>query len=436
MVNAAPGPRLYRPRRPGRTVLYRALADQFERFLGVYEERFEPTHGYLRRSVAPAVYRYLDCGIVAHGAARAHCAECGHDALIAFSCKLRCLCPSCHQKRELLWVEWASELLAEVPHRQVVFTVPKRLRIFFRFDRKLLGELPGCAWRALRLYFAVWFEGARVEPGAVGFVQTAGELLGWHPHLHVLLTDGGWLPDGTFRHLLAFDSVQVEKLFRAEVLRLLVARGKIPEEVVENLLTWRHPQYDWGHSSGFSVHAGVRVAVSPVVLGKERSEAVRLGRYGIRCPLVLERLTWDETSGEVVYRARPGRHDAGGESVARWDVLEFLARVLDHPQYDWGHSLPEPGQQLLRYWGWYSNAARGRRQRQQGESSAKPRASMDPSDGEGRQRRLTWLWPQSYWGSQLIRKVYEIDPLLCPYCGATPNTTGGTAMRIAVPPAE
>jgi len=84
-------------------------------------------------------------------------------------------------------------------------------------------------------------------------------------------------------------------------------------------------------------------------------------------------------------------------------VLEFLARVLDH--------LPDPSQQLLRYWGWYSNAARGRRQRQQGESSAKPRAVTDPHDAEARQLRLTW--------SQLIRKVYEIDPLLCPYWGAT-----------------
>ena len=76
--------------------------------------------------------------------------------------------------------------------------------------------------------------------------------------------------------------------------------------------------------------------------------------------------------------------------------------MLDH--------LPKPGQQLLRYWGWYSNAARGRRQRQQGEASAAPRAVADPDHAEGRQRRLTW--------SQLIRKVDEIDPLLCPYCGA------------------
>ncbi|HNU83997.1 MAG TPA: transposase [Thermoanaerobaculia bacterium] len=388
MAAAAAGPRLYRPRRPERTVLYRALAAEFERFLGVYEDRFERTHGYFRRAVEKAVYRYLDCGIFAHGVARAHCSECGHDVLVAFSCKLRCLCPSCHQKRELLWTEWAAELLAEVPHRQVVFTIPKRLRIYFRFDRKLLGELPGCAWRAIRLYFRAWFDGQPVVPGAVGFLQTAGELLGWHPHLHVLLSDGGWLPDGTFRHLLAFDSSAIEKLFRAEVLRLLDARSKISEEVVANLLSWRH--------SGFSVHAGAPV--------DSRPEAVRLGRYGIRCPLVLERLSWDETSGEIGYRARAGHRDGRGDCVARWDVLEFLARVLDH--------VPDPGQQLLRYWGWYSNAARGRRERIEGRASAAPAgdSATDPDEVESRRRRLTW--------SQLIRKVYELDPLLCPYCGS------------------
>jgi hypothetical protein len=129
MAAPTPGPRLYRPRRPERTLFYRALADQFERFLLVYEDRFERTHGFFRRSVEKTVYRYLDCGIFAHGAARAYCAGCGHDVLIAFSCKLlRCLCPSCHRERELLWAEWATELLAEVPHRQVVFTIPKRLR--------------------------------------------------------------------------------------------------------------------------------------------------------------------------------------------------------------------------------------------------------------------------------------------------------------------
>lgn len=35
-------------------------------------------------------------------------------------------------------------------HRQFVFTIPKRLRIYFRFDRRLLGELCRAAWQVVR----------------------------------------------------------------------------------------------------------------------------------------------------------------------------------------------------------------------------------------------------------------------------------------------
>jgi hypothetical protein len=73
MAATAPSPQLCRSHRPERTLIDRALVDPFERFLGVYEERYEPTHGYLRRAVAPAVYRDFDRGISAHGAAAADC---------------------------------------------------------------------------------------------------------------------------------------------------------------------------------------------------------------------------------------------------------------------------------------------------------------------------------------------------------------------------
>ena len=46
------------------------------RFLLVYEERFEASHGYLRRCVEPAIHRYLDCGIFDHGVARVRCTGC------------------------------------------------------------------------------------------------------------------------------------------------------------------------------------------------------------------------------------------------------------------------------------------------------------------------------------------------------------------------
>lgn len=150
MVDVCP-PRIYRRRRPELSVLYRALAHHFERFEQVYEERFESAFGFLRKVVQKSVFRFLDCGILEQGFARLYCKECRRSFAVAFSCRQRCLCPSCHQKRELIWVDFATEdLLEDVPHRQVVFTIPKRLRIYFRYDRKLLGELAGCAWRAIR----------------------------------------------------------------------------------------------------------------------------------------------------------------------------------------------------------------------------------------------------------------------------------------------
>jgi hypothetical protein len=38
-------------------------------------------------------------------------------------------------------------LLLDMPHRQVVFTIPKMLRIFFKLKRRLLGDLCRCALR-------------------------------------------------------------------------------------------------------------------------------------------------------------------------------------------------------------------------------------------------------------------------------------------------
>jgi hypothetical protein len=91
----------------------------------------------------------------------------------------------------------------------------------------------------------------------------------------------------------------------------------------------------------------------------------------------------------------------GGE--ARWDVLEFLAGVVDH--------IPEPSQQTVRYWGFYANAARGKRRKAALAGDTTPISGHQDEDEFTRRARLTW--------AKLIRRAfYEVDPLLCPFCGA------------------
>ena len=43
--------------------------------------------------VLQAFRKYLECGIFAHGFARAWCDDCGNDYLVAYFCKDRDVCP-------------------------------------------------------------------------------------------------------------------------------------------------------------------------------------------------------------------------------------------------------------------------------------------------------------------------------------------------------
>jgi len=141
---------------------------------------------------------------------------------LTFSCKTRGFCPSCHAKRLEEWGEWVREtLLLDVPHRQVVFTIPKTLRIFFKYRRKLLGELCRAAVKTLTVYFEA-LTGEELVPGIMVAVQTLGDRINFHPHLHFLLTEGGVDRAGIFHRLPRLDDARLAEIFGREVLALLV----------------------------------------------------------------------------------------------------------------------------------------------------------------------------------------------------------------------
>jgi hypothetical protein len=80
---------------------------------------------------------FLECGVLEHGFARIRCDACTHEYLLAFSCRCRYFCPSCHAKRLAIWTQWLeTTLFAPVPHRQVVLTIPKRLRAYCLYRRR------------------------------------------------------------------------------------------------------------------------------------------------------------------------------------------------------------------------------------------------------------------------------------------------------------
>jgi hypothetical protein len=73
-------------------VLYGLVREHLAEFLEHASDTYERG---LPRYVVGELEAYLRCGVFAHGFIRCHCDACGHDLLVAFSCKGRGACPSC-----------------------------------------------------------------------------------------------------------------------------------------------------------------------------------------------------------------------------------------------------------------------------------------------------------------------------------------------------
>ena len=232
------------------------------------------------------VEKFLACGILEHGCARVRCGGCRHEYLLAFSCKCRYFCPSCHAKRLARWSLWLEEtLLAPVPHRQVVLAVPKRLRPYFLYNRSLLGDLSRVAACTLTAFIRATTGEQNLSVGLVASIQTHGSLANWHPHLQLLVTDGRFRPDGTFVPLPLHDVATLTEAFRRAVLRRFVRRGLLEEATALGMLAWPH--------SGVHVHDGVWVSA------EDRAFATRLARYCARHPVALNRLAYQAETGAV-----------------------------------------------------------------------------------------------------------------------------------------
>jgi len=312
--------RVYCPRHPERTVFYRVLFHYFESFLLEYENRFERHFGHLRPIIQEVVDKYLDCGNPKCGFARIRCPDCGTERLLMFSCKTRGFCPSCHAKRREEWGEWMREkLILDTPHRQVVFTIPKMLRIFFKFNRSLLSALCVCGKEALLKYLKTTTK-IDITPGIIAVIQSFGSRINFHPHLHFLVTEGGTDKKGQFHKVSPFNDPLLCRFFTLEVFSLLLEKKLINPNLVQKILHWRH--------TGFNVHSKVRT--------ESKEETERVGKYMIRPILSLKRLSLDE--GQVVYQY--GKHSSERESM---DYLEFIARVTSH--------IPDKGQVMVRYYG-------------------------------------------------------------------------------------
>ena len=133
MARLAPA---YAPRRPTETVLYGVVREHLETFLAHTRETYEkPLPCYVEEEFRS----YLKCGVFGHGFARCRCDTCGHDVLVAYSCKVRGICASCAGRRMANGAaHLVDRVLPNVPVRQFVLSLPFELRRLAAFKPGVL----------------------------------------------------------------------------------------------------------------------------------------------------------------------------------------------------------------------------------------------------------------------------------------------------------
>jgi hypothetical protein len=371
---------------------------------------------------------YLKCGILAHGFARARCATCGYDFLVAFSCKGRGACPSCNAKR---MAETAAHLvdhvIPHVPVRQWVLSVPKRLRPFLQQRPRTASAVLHILLRALR---ATLREACPTAPadasfGAVSFLHRFGSSLNPHFHFHLVVVDGLFekIPgDGgqdsasqtddelRLHEATALTHKLLESLqhtIRSRILRHFRRHGLLEPHDAEDMLAW-------DHGGGCSLDASVRIEAT------DRAGLARLIRYCARPPFALDRLHLVGNRSDRILYLLPGP-DLAGRTALRLSALEFLDRLAK--------ILPPPRIHRHRYHGVFAPNAplrplvTARAQEDNALAAQAPggpplplptNPTVSPPTSEAPPPRPT-RW------AALLARIYGVFPLICPTC-QTPLT--------------
>jgi hypothetical protein len=385
--------KVYQARSVRGSSLWQCLWNKFEDFLVNHTQRHEKSHGFLRPIINEVVDKFLECGDLSKGFARIRCDDCAHEMLLSFSCKCRWFCPSCHQKKVQIFGEFVCEEVAfAVPHRQYVFTIPKVLRVYFRNDRRLLSDLCLAARDSLRLFFVEHLGLPKGKIGAVLAIHTFGDYLNFHPHVHMLVSNGLFIPSGLFYCMPPVDLQTLEELFREHVLGFLVAKGKLDPVFAQKLRAWRH--------SGFGVHNG------KVIAKDDRAGLERVAQYIARNSFSESKMTYNEATGVVLYRSKSNYNTKRNFEV--FTAEDFIAAITEH--------IPDKYFQNIRYYGWYSNKSRGLRAKQGREEQETPAQGSDELDVIDVSDYKPPKRPTKHW-RELIKKVWNVDPLICPKCG-------------------
>ena len=358
----------------GSKIIKRIFQDHWEEFL---RQRKDEIPEDMQPSVIEAVSKMLRCGTKEMGYAIYLCPNCRQhpEKIVFFTCKSR-FCTSCGKAYVDDWVDKMSTQILDVSHRHLVFTIPEQLRARIYWNRELLKILSDTAAKV------VMENVQNATAGIITVVHTFGRDLGFNPHVHVLMTEGGLNDDGNWINVNFLSYSKLRKQWQYHL--LIQLRKHLPEtKGVSGLIDKLFVKYP----NGFYVNAETK-------MDDAQKAAKYVGRYIARPAIAESRIQGYD--GETVTFSYED-HETGETKSEILPVLQFIGRLVMH--------IPMKGYQMVKRYGLYARHIR-----------PAFRKALELLR-KAKQLLLSFFTKKVTWRQRIINS-FRKDPLLCPVCGA------------------
>jgi hypothetical protein len=312
----------------------RIFAEHWEAFCGWFEREYG---GPVPGNWAENVGKMLSCGDIREGYYEYRCEECGTTKKVGFTCKSK-LCLRCFKVAVDEWLNQAREVLFEgVVHRQVVVTVPKKIRPLVVAETEFLKAYVDAGATAVKELIEEWRPKKKIKVGLMAVLQLHGRAGNQNPHLHFVVSEGGIDKDKQWREVNFFDTKKLRKKWQYHVITALkkAVRGTAYER-------------EWGKKLGamfVEYPSGFDCDCMPEEGPVERL-VVYLCKYVSSPPISIRRI--ESYDGQkVTYRYKDHLRGPVTETLT---AVEFIARMIQH--------LPPKGFRMVRYYGIYARPVR------------------------------------------------------------------------------
>jgi hypothetical protein len=277
------------------------------------------------------VEKAMSCYGSSRGCFVYYCANCDNYIFMTMGCNGR-LCSCCGKRYADQWSHSLSGAMFPVAHRHFVMSVPDALWPFLR-DWNVLKVYMGAAVECFNDYFSKVLH-RDVLVGVIVVLHPFGKDMKFQPHLHLLVTEGGFDRRNNFVPLIFIPADGFRKSWQFRVLKKLQFAG-LSNELASRMYK-KYPKgfYVWLHLRGRIKH--------PKVIGKY------VGRY-VRHPAIANSRIYFY-DGNIVKFFYTNNEDKRVDVVMT--VEQFITALIQH--------IPPPQFKMIRYYGAYARKAKGK----------------------------------------------------------------------------